>query len=341
MTRQFQIRVSALSGIDRLIRSLGGDSDALLATTGLTRAALEDEHRTMAIDELASLLQHCADTLNCPDFGLRLGAGQDFAMLGVLGAVLEHCDTPQEALKAVRSLMAFHNQSEYWNHELQGQLLAICRFDNFHAEADSRQYKELAMSACVHLCRRLMGPTFRVARLDFSHAPLQSQELYRKHFQSEVMFNQPQDILWLPATLLTQRLHRGDATAKAVAEQRLQRQLQRQGQGQDRVQQVSGLIQQTLGVGQANIDHIAALLGLHRRTLQRQLAAQQQDFSRLLHQIRMQSACWHLRYSAMDITLLAEILGYRDLSNFSRAFRKSQGLSPQKWRRQHRQPPMR
>ncbi|USD36106.1 AraC family transcriptional regulator [Ferrimonas sp. SCSIO 43195] len=335
MTRQFQIRVSALAGIEGLIQALGGDSDALLATARLTRAALEDEHRTMAIDELANLLQRCAEALNCPDFGLRLGAGQDFAMLGGLGAVLQHSTTPQEALKAVRSLMAFHNQSEYWNHELQGQLLAICRYDNFHAESDSRQYKELAMSACFHLCQRLMGPTFRAARLDFSHAPQQPLEHYRKHFQTEVMFNQPQDILWLPATLLTQRLHRGDAIAKATAEQRLQRQLQRQGQ--DRVRQVSGLIQQTLGAGQANIDHIAALLGLHRRTLQRQLAAEQQDFSRLLQQIRMQSACWQLRYSAMDITLLAEILGYRDLSNFSRAFRKSQGLSPQQWRRQHRE----
>ncbi|WP_051215986.1 AraC family transcriptional regulator [Ferrimonas futtsuensis] len=334
MTQGFRIRVSALVGIDRLIEAMGGNAEQQLALARLTPAQLHSE-QTMDIEQLARLLECCASDLCCPEFGLKLGALQDLTMLGELGMVLRRCDTPEQALKAVRSLMAFHNQSEYWDHRLQGQLLAIQRFDNFHGETDSRHYKELAISACFRLCRDLIGPDFRAARVDFAHAPLSSRHCYRDHFGCEVMFNQPQDTLWIPGAFLRRQLH----PSQPEDSQRLSRQISERLKvsGQGRVAQVSGLIQQTLGSGQANIDHIARLLGLNRRTLQRQLKTEGVEFRALLSELRMQSACWHLRFSNMEVTLLAEILGYHDLSAFSRAFKRRMGVSPHLWRSAHRE----
>ncbi|WP_417347028.1 AraC family transcriptional regulator ligand-binding domain-containing protein [Ferrimonas sp.] len=333
MTDGFRIRVSALVGLDRLIEELGGRAQGLLADFGLTAEQLHSE-QTMDIEELARLLEHCAAQLCCPELGLRLGARQDLTMLGELGMVLRRCDTPEQALKAVRSLMAFHNQSEYWDHRLHGQLLAIHRFDNFHGDTDSRQYKELAISACYRLCQDLIGPDFRAARVDFAHAPLSPRPYYRDHFGCEVMFNQPQDTLWIPGAFLRRNLHGSPVGERQLLARQLSQRLAENGQG--RVAQVGGLIQQTLGSGQANIDHVAGLLGLNRRTLQRQLKAQGTEFRTLLSELRMQSACWHLRYSNMEVTLLAEILGYHDLSAFSRAFKRRMGESPQAWRSANR-----
>ncbi|MFT5594266.1 MAG: transcriptional regulator GlxA family with amidase domain [Oceanicoccus sp.] len=102
--------------------------------------------------------------------------------------------------------------------------------------------------------------------------------------------------------------------------------------GDDIVQQVSSLIQQTMGDKKPLIDNIATLLGLSRRSLQRRLTAKEVVFKTLLHDIRIKTACWYLTSSTIDITLLAEILGYSDASGFSRAFKKTIGQSPMKWK---------
>ncbi|GBL58049.1 hypothetical protein PCLA_09f0111 [Pseudomonas citronellolis] len=39
----------------------------------------------------------------------------------------------------------------------------------------------------------------------------------------------------------------------------------------------------------------------------------------------------------MSLTQLSELLGYSDLSAFSRAFTRWNGMSPQKWKQHHRQ----
>ncbi len=54
----------------------------------------------------------------------------------------------------------------------------------------------------------------------------------------------------------------------------------------------------------------------------------------MLNEIRISTACWHLEASNMDITLLSEILGYSDISAFSRAFKTQKQCSALQWRKQ-------
>ena len=42
----------------------------------------------------------------------------------------------------------------------------------------------------------------------------------------------------------------------------------------------------------------------------------------------------HLRDSSMPLTNLAILLGYTDVSSFSRAFKQQAGQSPSEWRKQ-------
>ena len=99
--------------------------------------------------------------------------------------------------------------------------------------------------------------------------------------------------------------------------------------------QVRTLITQTLGVHQHSLEHIAQLLQLHPRTLQRRLLAEQLSFKQLVQEVKMQLASWHLHASAIDLTRLADALGYNDLAAFSRAFKNHHGMAPSRWREQH------
>ena len=333
MNQAFQIKTSALFGIDQLLIELGATADDWLKTQGCSMARINADHNTMDTQHFISILQNSAEHFNCADFGLRLGAKQDFRILGPLGLLLKNSTTPREALNAARGFMAFHNQSEYWNYSEQGGKLYLKRYEIFHDLADTRQYKELSFSACYQLCRLIMGEQFRGVRMELSHAPLSKQAVYDKFFKMPVLFNCEQDQMVIPAHYLDTPIPNADQTIHAFAAHYLQ-QFNQQNK-HNFVQQVSYLIQQTMGDQHQSIDNIANILGLSRRTLQRRLTEQGAVFKTLLLNIRIKTACWYLTSSSIDITLLSEMLGYSDISAFSRAFRMTMACSPLSWRKQH------
>ncbi len=333
MENHFLIRTNALNKIDQLITSLNGEPSTLLQKYGLNLDSLNSERDTMPIKDVVHLINYCAKECECPDFGLRLGCMQDFQILGPLGILLRNCDTPREALYAVRNFMVFHNQSELWDYQEHGDIVILYRQEYFHDIPDSRQFKELSLSASFQLCHILLGSHFKCLRLQFSHSPISTMSNYKKRFNTEVLFNQEHDAIVMENGFLDRPLNQSNKATKQHTANYLQR--IKSDYEFDIVQQVTTLIQQTLGVQEASIERIAELLEINKRTLQRQLKERDVVFRELINDIRIKNACWFLQSSTMDITILSAILGYNDVSGFSRAFKKSKGISPLKWRKEN------
>lgn len=81
---------------------------------------------------------------------------------------------------------------------------------------------------------------------------------------------------------------------------------------------------------------VAETLGMNTRSLQRSLAKQGLTYSRLLSEARMDKASIWLENTAKPIAEIASDLGYQDASNFTRAFRRQVGISPQLFRKNAR-----
>ncbi len=78
---------------------------------------------------------------------------------------------------------------------------------------------------------------------------------------------------------------------------------------------------------------IAEALGLSRRTLVRKLESEGTQYQELLDEARNELACWYLRQSSRSLSEIAERIGFSDQGNFSRGFRRWQGLTPSEYRR--------
>ncbi|WP_368039681.1 helix-turn-helix domain-containing protein [Ruegeria atlantica] len=85
--------------------------------------------------------------------------------------------------------------------------------------------------------------------------------------------------------------------------------------------------------GQTNIGDIAQRLGVSSRTLQRKLAAKNVSHTQLVQRARNELACMYLAENKTRVSVIASRLGYRDASNFSRAFHRWTGQSPLEWRK--------
>lgn len=328
---KYFIRSGSLQGFSRLVKSLGGDSESLLSQCNLTQDDLRQHEHRIEFESMVKLLDLAATELKTPDFALRLAKLQGIQALGPLGLLIQNSATVRDALLAAQRYMAIHSQGEYWRLEEEDELAYIERYEAFHGLSYARQYKELSFGVCLRLAKSLMGEDIEPRCLEFAHAPISDPQIYRNYFNCQVLFNQEHDRLVVPKALLDRPIPEASEAEYAQVEQYLQAMIQ-PFEG-DLERQVQTLILQTLGLKEHSIENIGAMLGLHKRTLQRRLKEQSLNFKEILNDVRVRTACWQLESSNMDMTLLSEMLGYSDVSAFSRAFKTRMGISPLKWRK--------
>lgn len=91
-------------------------------------------------------------------------------------------------------------------------------------------------------------------------------------------------------------------------------------------------ILRAFGPAPTNLDTVARSLDLSERTLRRRLDAQGIVFRKLARQVRLDTALELLEETDLDITEIAQRVGYSDPSHFGRAFRESLGVTPSSMR---------
>jgi len=80
--------------------------------------------------------------------------------------------------------------------------------------------------------------------------------------------------------------------------------------------------------GDISLSKVARELGMSERALQRHLKAQDTSFLNLINEARQALALEYLRSRSFSIKEISYMLGYTKPGNFSRAFRRSNGVSP-------------
>jgi AraC-like DNA-binding protein len=91
-------------------------------------------------------------------------------------------------------------------------------------------------------------------------------------------------------------------------------------------------IEERLPEGEPALGDAASRLNMSVRSLQRRLKEEDLTWQQLIEQTRRVLVERHLRQPGMSITQLAFLLGFADVSSFSRAFRKWYGAAPSQLR---------
>lgn len=98
------------------------------------------------------------------------------------------------------------------------------------------------------------------------------------------------------------------------------------------LQDVQKAIYLLLPLGEASIGRVAGALGLNERTLQRRLAQEGGEFTRLVNEIRRDLAIRYVTNQRLPLGRVAGLIGYSRQSSFNRWFASEFGVSPTRWR---------
>lgn len=93
------------------------------------------------------------------------------------------------------------------------------------------------------------------------------------------------------------------------------------------------VIRPYLEEGRTDLDHIAEMLGLSSRTLQRRLQQSGRSYSEIVQEARFEVARDMLAEPDAKIIDVAMMAGYERPQHFSRAFRRFTGVSPRQYRK--------
>lgn len=95
---------------------------------------------------------------------------------------------------------------------------------------------------------------------------------------------------------------------------------------------VRPLIAAQLARGRVHVETVAAQLNMSRHTLYKRLKAENLTFADLLDEVRKEQALTYLRESPRSLAEIGDLLGFSELSAFSRAFKRWMGVSPAEFR---------
>lgn len=148
----------------------------------------------------------------------------------------------------------------------------------------------------------------------------------------EVRFNQPWNRLIFPASYLQLPLVMADPEAAQLARAQCEQELAQLAERSGFAWQVRQLLPDANGSFRT-VEQVAELLHVSERTLKRQLEKQGTTYSELLEDLRHQRALQLLAQRDLSIDRIAELLGYSDVANFTRAFKRWTGQTPSQHRK--------
>ncbi|MBZ0234529.1 MAG: AraC family transcriptional regulator [Deltaproteobacteria bacterium] len=312
--------------------------DALLAGTGLTEESLRDPNARVSVATCTRVVERAHELTGEPALALYQGMQMKVSSHGFLGFAAMTASTIREALAFAERFAATRTQVIGVATVVESDSAAIV----FEERAELGGLREFAIIGLMIGVWQL-GQTFTgrklsgVAECSFP-APAY---LARVPFSADMLrFDCPANRLVFAAELLDVPLVSADPVAVQLAQAQCERELAMLVDaglpGRVRgalVIEGGGGASTGLRTGFRSVEEVARALHVSTRTLKRKLAALGTSYSQILHETRRQRALLLLEDRALPLAEIAGRLGYTELPNFTRAFRKWTGTTPAAYRR--------
>jgi len=191
---------------------------------------------------------------------------------------------------------------------------------------------DAAVGVFVNMCRLATCEIFNPIRLSLSRPRPDCSDRFETLFQSPVEFGAESNALYFDPASLREHLPGANPELARANDQVVIDYLGRFDREHLSMQVRSRLIERLPG-GQPTQKDIAGSLNLSVRNLQRRLQAEGVSFKRLLDDTRKDLATQYIQDSHRRIGEITYLLGFSEPSNFTRAFRRWTGVSPNEFRR--------
>jgi AraC-like DNA-binding protein len=311
----------------------------LLRGSGLSRAELGRPGASLPVPSMVSLVERARALTREPALGIYFGLQMRISWHGYLGLAAMASQNVGEALTLATRFLPTLTGAIALHLEVTGRTAAL-ELDERADFGPARDAVVLAVIVgiwqlgCTLTGRQLSGT------VDVAMAEPPYFARFRAMTPSTIRFDRPSHRFLFDRNTLELPFPTADPVALALTREQCERELDALGFAGPLRARVTALALRA-GGGARTLDDVAAQLQLSSRTLKRRLAEAGTTYSAILDGERKRRALALLRTTTLTTDEIAERLGYSDVANFGRAFRRWTGRTPASVRRRGPQRPAR
>lgn len=327
-------RSASLTDYEHVARSVGLDPLRMLRMAKLPAKVLDDPNLMISADSVGWLLEESARLSGQKAFGLLLAETRSLANLGMLALAIREEPTLRAAMQSCVRYMRLHNAGVQLRLEDAGDVVLLHMGANMQPPGVWRQTIEQSAGIGVRMFSALSCNTFRPIRICFAHERPASLEVHRRVLGTAIEFSQECNAIVCRGSDLDIPIPAADPTLNREVKRWLDMQLANvRDEPAQRARQIARML---LPSGLCSVDQVAQHLGMHRRTLNRHLAAEGESVTTIINAVRAELAEEYLTNSKRRLYEVAELLGFSSAADFSRWFRGQFGKKPSEWATHYR-----
>jgi AraC-like DNA-binding protein len=315
------------------LRSMGVGAGDWPVQSGVTEARLAEAGGVLSYGEFRQLVLEAHAAAKEPALGLFMGARLVASTHGMVGTAAVSAGTVRQALDIVEQFSQLRSSLITISREVAGLEVRLVFSEVLPLGDIQRPIFEAVVLSIKNILDDITMGAAEVLEVAFPFEKPEYAALARDMFGCEVRYGQGWAGFSAPTQVLDLPVRLADPAAFEEAARICQRELDRISAEESLGARVRRLLLHNQS-GFPSLSVTARLLHMSPRTLHRRLVDEGTSYREVLESVRHTLAIQHVRSGRFSMEEIAYRLGYSDLANFRRAFKRWEAVPPSVFRAQ-------
>ncbi|MCU4322289.1 AraC family transcriptional regulator [Acinetobacter schindleri] len=316
-----------------VISRWGYNDESLFKPFGLTSEQLADPEFRIPTAIANDMVKHALKLTGEPTLGYHLGTQMRISIHGFIGYAIMTANNITEALVLANRFIQLRLPFLQLFFSTFGVKATVQLQTDIQMEPLRTEISIALMIGLISMAKAITGISDATGEVDFDFKKPEGFERFMAKFPThQFRFEQPHLLLSFDKNYLMNKLVHADPIASQIAINQCEAELSALGERHRIAMRVRDILTNS-EQHYLSIEAVADRLHMSDRTLKRQLAAEGTSFSTLVDEVRYRHATSLLSRTDFTLEQIADELGYSDVANFSRAFKRWSGRSPSNWRK--------
>lgn len=320
------------------LRGMGVAIEPWLRVAKLTEADLDKPSVTVPLSVLKQVVLGAIAVAREPALGLFVGERLVASTHGMVGYAAVNSGTIRQGLELLERFMPLRTSLLSVTHETVDDALRIRFVETDPLGAAAPPVLEAVMLAIKNVFDTMSMGTYQVRSASFPFEAPSYARLTRDFFGCDVRYGESWAGFTIPADVLDVPLKMADPEAFRQASRICQRELDKLAANTSLSARVRRLLLEKQS-GFPSLQVTARSFHMTTRTLHRHLIDEGTSYREILEEVRHMLAVEHLKSGRFSVEEIAYLLGYSDLANFRRAFKRWESVSPSAYREKNAENP--
>jgi len=314
------------------LQTYGVDADTVFREAGLDPGALNDSGARYPVASMTRLWRLAQESSGDPCFGLTAAEQWYPTTWHGLGYAWLASATLEEALRRlVRYSAVISTAADFSLVELEDRFRLVLTAHRESGVEPIAVVMDAVTANVVHMCRVTYGEDFNPVRIELGHSGMGCRKRRREFFRCPIQYDAGENAVEIDRKVACKPLSTANADLAHANERVISDYLAELGGGRVAMRVRARLVD-GLPSGDVTEKSVAEALHMSPRTLQRRLSEENTTYKKVLEETRRQLAERFIRDRNLTLNEITYLLGFSEISSFSRSFKAWTGMAPTMYR---------